>query len=68
VYVGEDSENMTLVADIAGYYTSSSATDGNAVTSVRVDYYRKSAVNMYFDDVCVYEQNKVYVNESENVN
>jgi len=68
VYLGEDSENMTLVADIAGYNTASLATDENAVTSVRVDYYRKSAVNMYFDDVCVYEQNKVYVNESDSVN
>ena len=63
VYLGEDSENMTLAAAIAGYNTASLATDANAVTSVRVDYYRKSAVNMYFDDVCVYDQNKAYVNE-----
>ena len=54
---------MTLTAAIAGYYTASFATDENPITSVRVDYFRKSALNMYFDDVCVYDQNKAYVNE-----
>lgn len=63
VYMGEDSENMTLAAAIAGYNTADLATDGNAVTTVRLDYYRKSALNMYFDDVCVYDQNKAFVNE-----
>lgn len=63
VYIGEDSENMTLAAAIAGYNTASLATDANAITTVRLDYYRKSALNMYFDDVCVYDQNKAFVNE-----
>ena len=63
VYLGEDSENMTLAAAIAGYNTASLATDANAITTVRLDYYRKSALNMYFDDVCVYDQNKAFVNE-----
>ena len=63
VYMGEDSENMTLAAAIAGYNTADLATDGSAVTTVRLDYYRKSALNMYFDDVCVYDQNKAFVNE-----
>ena len=63
MYLGDDSENMMLVASVAGYNNATNATDTNPITSVRVDYFRKSALDMYFDDVCVYDQNKAYVKE-----